>query len=68
MENYKQMINRKIQICMSARYYLILPRIIQLKLLGNLNHWKTYLKPTKIYSKAPNYITLYSSHFILLQN
>ncbi|RNA31522.1 hypothetical protein BpHYR1_045329 [Brachionus plicatilis] len=32
-------------------HYLIWPRIIQLKLLGNLNHWNTYLKPTKIYSK-----------------
>ncbi|RNA05871.1 hypothetical protein BpHYR1_018987 [Brachionus plicatilis] len=33
-------------------FYLILSRIIQLKLLGNLNHWNTYLKPTKIYSKV----------------
>ncbi|RMZ93671.1 hypothetical protein BpHYR1_032731 [Brachionus plicatilis] len=40
------------QICMPACYYLILPRIIQLKLLGNFNHWNTYLKPTKIYSKV----------------
>ncbi|RNA44363.1 hypothetical protein BpHYR1_051274 [Brachionus plicatilis] len=33
-------------------YHVILPGIIQLKLLGNLNRWNTYLKPTKIYSKV----------------